>query len=115
VKPIKPKPLSKRLRTQLQTCAEHPVRHDMTLTQADARAILAALEHERQSGIPSNYHVHLSAPAGGAIEDAAKVMCRIAQQRRQFVHMTFNGVDLTAHEGTTFPELVDAFYARLGR
>lgn len=54
MKPIKPKPMSKALKARLRDLHEHPRAsfgaRTSLLTARDARAILAALEHERQLG-----------------------------------------------------------------
>lgn len=48
MKPIKPRPLSKRLRKELERAAV--LEQVRTLVGRDARAILAALKHEREQG-----------------------------------------------------------------
>lgn len=48
MKPIKPKKMPKRLEASLKNCANHPIEHDLMLSRASVRSILAALAYERQ-------------------------------------------------------------------
>lgn len=93
-KPITPRPLPKALEHDLWRVASEEVRITNFVSRRAARAILAALAHEKV--LPSDWHARLNPPAGCSIEEACRVLCDFATRRKQFASMEFSGIVVSA-------------------
>lgn len=109
-KPITPRPLPKALEHDLWRVASEEVRITNFVSRRAARAILAALAHEKV--LPPDWHARLNPPAGCSVEEACRVLCDFATRRNQFASMEFSGLVVDASPESDPAVLVRDYYAR---